>query len=77
MMSSKRVCVWQCCLETHTHTCPATISKSQINCEENVKLNVEAIRQRSPLLRKMEEEGKVKIVGAMYEMATGQVHFMK
>ena len=45
--------------------------------EENVKLNVEAIRQRSPLLRKMEEEGKVKIVGAMYEMATGQVHFMK
>ena len=45
--------------------------------EENVKLNVEAIRQRSPILRKMEEEGKIKIVGAVYEMATGQIHFLK
>lgn len=45
--------------------------------EENVRLNVEAVRQRSPILRKMEEEGKIKIVGAVYEMATGQVHFLK
>ncbi len=45
--------------------------------EENVRLNVEAIRQRSPLLRGMEQEGKVKIVGAIYEMTTGRVHFLK
>ncbi|MCA9777614.1 MAG: carbonic anhydrase [Candidatus Eremiobacteraeota bacterium] len=45
--------------------------------EENVRLNVEAIRQRSPLLRKMEEEGKIKIVGAMYNMATGEIEFLK
>lgn len=45
--------------------------------EENVRLNVEAIRQRSPLLRKMEEEGKIKIVGALYDIDTGEVHFLK
>ena len=44
---------------------------------ENVRLNVEAIRQRSPLLRKMEEEGKIRIVGGVYDMATGEVHFQE
>ncbi len=45
--------------------------------EENVRLNVEAIRQRSPLLRQMEKDGKIKIVGAMYHMDTGEVEVLK
>jgi carbonic anhydrase len=44
--------------------------------EENVRLNVAAIRQRSPLLRQLEEEGKLKIVGGIYEMSTGRVVFI-
>lgn len=41
--------------------------------EENVRLNVAAVRLRSPILRKMEDEKKIKIVGAIYDMDTGKV----
>lgn len=44
---------------------------------ENVRLNVEAIRDRSPILREMEEQGKITIVGAVYDMATGRVNYLK
>ena len=45
--------------------------------EKNVQLNVEKIRQESPILQAMEASGEIKIVGAMYEMVTGQVNFME
>jgi carbonic anhydrase len=42
-------------------------------CRENVRLAVEAIRERSEILRKMEAEGSIKIVGAYYDLGSGAV----
>jgi carbonic anhydrase len=39
----------------------------------NVKRTVADIRRDSPLLASMEEEGKIKIVGAYYSLQTGEV----
>lgn len=42
---------------------------------ENVKVTVEAIRAQSPILKEMEDEGLIKIVGSYYDMDNGQVTF--
>jgi carbonic anhydrase len=44
--------------------------------EKNVDLTVARIRERSPILRDMIESGKIKLVGALYDVHTGQVKFM-
>lgn len=41
----------------------------------NVHLTVEEIKRRSPVLRDMADRGEIKIVGAMYDIGTGKVHF--
>lgn len=43
---------------------------------ENVKLNVQNVRIYSNVLRSMEKEGAIKIIGAMYNVATGEVSFL-
>ncbi|MCV2349146.1 carbonic anhydrase family protein [Paucibacter sp. Y2R2-4] len=43
--------------------------------EMNVKLTVEKIRNTSPILKEMEAAGQIKIVGAVYDTGTGQVHW--
>lgn len=42
----------------------------------NVKLAQNAIRRRSPILEDLEKKGTIKIVGAMYDVATGTVQFV-
>ena len=42
-------------------------------CRENVRLAVETIRERSEILRTMEAEGSITIVGAYYDLRSGQV----
>lgn len=44
--------------------------------EQNVKATMEAIRQRSPIMREMEEKGEIQIVGAVYNLDTGKVRFL-
>ena len=44
--------------------------------EMNVRQSMKEIRARSPYLRKYLDEGKVKLVGAMYDVATGRVTFL-
>ena len=41
--------------------------------ERNVRLTVQAIRDKSPVLKEMEQKGEIMIVGAMYDIATGKV----
>ncbi|MBY0446188.1 MAG: carbonic anhydrase, partial [Burkholderiales bacterium] len=41
--------------------------------DENVHLTVQKIRDMSPILKEMEEQGKIKIVGAMYDVGSGKV----
>ena len=44
--------------------------------EHNVRRNLDEIRSKSEVIRKLESEGKVKLVGAMYQLSTGQVSFL-
>lgn len=44
---------------------------------ENVKQSVAAIRAQSQTLSKLEKEGKIAIVGAMYHLDTGRVEFLR
>lgn len=44
--------------------------------ETNVRLGVKAIRSQSPILRQMEKEGALRIVGAMHDLETGRVRFL-
>jgi len=42
---------------------------------KNVEQSINDIRNQSPILRNLEEEGKIMIVGAIYDHSTGEVHF--
>lgn len=42
----------------------------------NVRLGLENIRRRSPILEGLEKKGTIQIVGAMYDVATGAVDFI-
>ncbi len=44
--------------------------------ETNVHMTIDNIRKQSPVLKEMEEIGEISIVGAMYDIATGKVHFL-
>ncbi len=48
----------------------------QRSVEENVKLTIERIRTKSETLKNMEAEGKIKIVGGVYDLSTGKVNWM-
>lgn len=45
-------------------------------CESNVVNTMQKIRANSPILKEMEDNGEIKIVGAVYDMDTGRVTFM-
>jgi carbonic anhydrase len=42
----------------------------------NVEMTIADIRKNSPVLKKLEEEGKIKIVGSMYHLNGGKVEFL-
>ena len=44
--------------------------------QNNVLLTVNAIRKASPLLKEMEEEGKIAIIGAYYDLASGELKML-
>tara|TARA_R110002049_G_scaffold74710_1_gene192481 strand:+ start:10839 stop:11468 length:630 start_codon:yes stop_codon:yes gene_type:complete len=43
--------------------------------EKNVHLTLGNIRKNSPVLTEMEENGEIKVVGAMYDVSNGEVVF--
>lgn len=44
--------------------------------ENNVKLTIDRIRQRSPILAEMEENDEIKIIGGVYSLKTGKVNML-
>ncbi len=44
-------------------------------CHHNIELTVQNIREKSPILKNMEKNGEIIIVGAVYNMHTGKVDF--
>lgn len=45
-------------------------------CENNIQNTIETIRKESPILKEMEENGEIKIVGAIYSLSTGKIEFL-
>ncbi len=45
-------------------------------CESNVRKTIQDIRTKSPILKKMEDQGEIKIIGGVYDMDTGEVDFL-
>ncbi|MBV6478266.1 MAG: Carbonic anhydrase 2 [Ignavibacteria bacterium] len=45
--------------------------------DENVLLTIDNIRKNSPILKEMEEKDEIKIVGGVYELDNGKVHFFE
>ncbi len=44
--------------------------------ENNVKLTIQRIREKSPILKEMEEKGEIKIVGGVYSISSGKVSLL-
>ncbi|WP_412559430.1 MULTISPECIES: carbonic anhydrase family protein [Winogradskyella] len=44
--------------------------------ENNVKLTIDRIREKSPILKEMEDKGEIAIVGAVYSLQTGKVEMI-
>ena len=45
--------------------------------ENNVRLSLSNIRHRSPILKSMEDDGEIKIVGAFYRLTDGTLEFIE
>ncbi len=43
---------------------------------ENVHLNIARLKEESPVLNEMINNGEIEVVGAMYDVATGKVSFL-
>jgi carbonic anhydrase len=52
----------------------AEVNINQI-AEMNVKMTIEQIKQQSPILKEMLDNGEIGISGAMYDVKTGKVSF--
>lgn len=44
--------------------------------EHNVRLTMERIREKSPILKEMEDNGEISIVGGVYSLQTGKVNML-
>lgn len=44
--------------------------------ENNVKLTIDRIREKSPILKDMEDDGEILIVGGVYSLHTGKVEML-
>lgn len=44
--------------------------------ENNVKLTIERIREKSPILKEMENAGEIAIVGGVYNLHSGKVEML-
>lgn len=49
------------------------VDKTIVN---NVQLTIDRIREKSPILKEMEDNGEIKIVGGVYYLSTGKVKML-
>jgi carbonic anhydrase len=45
--------------------------------ENNIRLTLTKIREKSPILKEMEEKGQIKIIGAFYRLTDGTLEFIE
>ena len=63
--------------QNNFHTWPAEQQKEYLNelTHKNVLHSIDQIHQNSPILHRLTEEGKLMIVGAIYDISTAEVTF--
>ncbi|APG61454.1 carbonic anhydrase family protein [Christiangramia salexigens] len=44
--------------------------------ENNVKLTLDRVREKSPILKEMEDNGEIKMLGGVYSISTGKVRLL-
>ncbi len=44
--------------------------------KNNVRLTIDRIREKSPILKEMEDDGEIDIVGGVYQLSTGEVELI-
>jgi len=49
----------------------------QLVADENVKMTIQEIRNKSEILSEMEKSGEIKIIGGMYDLSNGKVTFFE
>jgi carbonic anhydrase len=56
---------------------PSDLTEGNIEKVANVNIDysIDEIRAKSSILKEMEDNGEIKIVGAMYDVSTGKVTF--
>lgn len=62
--------------KNHSSLDPSSPEFADEVAKTNVQLTCERIRQDSPVLRELEEQGTIDIVGGMYNVSTGAVAFI-
>jgi carbonic anhydrase len=45
-------------------------------CVNNIRNTIDQIRMNSPILKEMEDNGEIKIAGAVYDMDNGKVDWL-
>jgi carbonic anhydrase len=61
-------------------SCASSVSKShrtKLLAENNVRHSMKLIREKSPILKEMEDKGEIKIVGAFYRLTDGTLEFVE
>lgn len=64
-------------METETQSDRNGQNKTFVNnvTRNNISITVQQVKDQSPLLREMEQSGKIKIIGGLYDLDTGKVTF--
>lgn len=71
LLSKIKPAVDACCTDEEI-----TESKIEEVAIRNVQLSIDTIRKESAILSEMENEGQIKIVGAIYNVSNGHVEFL-
>ena len=66
-------------VETETQTERNSKNKAFVEnvTKNNVTITVQKVKEQSPLLHELEQSGKIKIVGGLYDLDTGKVTFFE
>lgn len=61
----------------HSKDCTAKNPEFVGACiEENVRFQVKQLTEKSPVLRELADQGQIRIVGGVHDLASGKVHFL-
>lgn len=62
--------------KSHSHLDKKSSEYYDLVSRKNVMKTIKDIRRKSPVMAKLEKEGKLKIVGAMYDVSNGKVTWL-